>query len=331
VRAVLDISLFNTSSTSQTALLTIFGFGAEGRHVIELDPQAQSAFDTWLAQHSPAVQDEVQLALRFSAQISLRNPTDNLISVTDVVKPDWTNDPPLLPLLAARDLLSQPLGILVENAYNDGNFLRAVAPSIHRDPLERMITQGWIRFEQGGGIDEILNWVERKRNQPEIVKRHWVVFDADALAPERPSIKALKVERKCKGRLKFHRLERRTAENYIPPFVLVDLVQAPEDKAKAALVMLRRMSPSGRAHFNMKAGFDGDAHRPTEDDSASKAEVDTIFAGLQPVDRECLRTGFGPLIRDLFKKRHAFTPDRLRFDGQSGEMDALFQSILRWA
>lgn len=328
MRVVLDRSVFAPAAPCQAALVSIVQFGAEQRHALELDAGAEDALQDWLRGLSPAMCDEVELALSFGAQHLARNPTDNSIVVTSSAESDWEASPPRLPVLVARELLSRPLGILVENAHNDGMFVKAVCPGIFRASFLELLRAGWIEFRQGGGLTEIHNALLRDGGSPEMARRTVVVFDADALAPGKPSKKALAVEACCAGVFRFHRLQRRAAENYLPPRVLEEAVSA--DKRDAALAMLRRMGPEGRAHFNMKKGFHGDQNRPDGNDTATRAHIDSMYNGLKLKDKARLHRGFGERVRDVFGRDELLTQARFAEDGQVQEMNQLLNCILRW-
>ena len=200
-----------------------------------------------------------------------------------------------------------------------------------------------MRFDNGGGLPNIRRHLEKAAESAEALARlrlrTWVVFDSDALAPERPSRQAQELDSICeKSQIQRHRLKRRAMENYIPAHELHDYWQrrGPMERKKAAGAFLR-LAPVQRHHYCMWSGFAGDEGRPNKGDTATRAEVDALFS-MPPVseeDRARLAGGFGEDIAEIFapdeaRGRLAIAEERLRLDGQAEEMEPLFRDILRW-
>lgn len=345
MKVVLTEGLFDLSATQANpdVLPRLFRFGSTRQHSVVLGfRRSQStSFRLWLANQSAAVREVAEIALRHGRQSEAREVINNVVSVEPLVQPEWEESRVRLPPEVAVEVLSEPLQILVENSKSDGAFLQSVALGWHRDALRELLGKGWVRFlENDEGLSGIKRRIEETPGPLGRTRlRLWVVFDSDALAPERPSKQSLRIDEFCLGAgIKRHRLKRRSIENYIPPHELHDYWQrrGPLSRRQAAGAFLR-LAPPQRHHFNMKSGFAGDAHRPNEVDTATQAEVEALFSAppVSEQDRAALERGFGEGIAELFQPdeahfRNPISEDRLRRDGQADEMEPLLRDILRW-
>ncbi len=200
-------------------------------------------FDAWRNALSPRLQSEVgQLCWRLKrvsvSAVTLGAPW--LLVTQRPIDPKVTGC--RLGLGAAVRAVAQPLYILVENQLNDAAFLRRVMPPVWRERLETWEKHGELRFENGGGISEIAKLVKHFSVDDHARVGfglpaeiwwlvHFAIFDHDGDRLDRPSAGAKKATKACKdanmsGR--YHRLERRDQEHYLPKEALREIVNRRE-------------------------------------------------------------------------------------------------------
>ncbi len=246
-------------------------------------------------------------------------------------KPGWTtlrivDDPEAsdselrLPLADALRVLERPLRLLVENAENDGAFLRTVAFDHWKTKLARALDAGWVEFEHGGGLESMLSLLEGRGSSDRL--RLWVLFDSDAREPESPSARSEVVRAYCEAhRIAHHQLRRRAAENYLPLPALVAWTQiVPRNTRKKhhlTYLAFKEMNAPRRHHYNMRQGFAKD----------EEEGIPPLFGEFAHDPK--LRNGFGRGVRGLFKQeKFRFQEDWLRKDGQQEETSLMIRAIL---
>ncbi len=329
---VVEDAVFTSSRTEHLFLSALLKLGFEGRHRIRTDPlrSATSADDppgvtAWLQQQSPAIREEAELALQDGIEGVVKGfPMDSRLRVVDAAQPDWSADPPRLPLAEALSLLERSLELMVEDEENDGAFLRAVAPQKLRNTLSECLTAGWVRLTHGGGLARMLPRLEKKRTTGQLL-RLWVLFDSDAREPGQPSKESQAVCDVCEGNgIAFYQLQRRAAENYLPLEAVSEWVdRRPSNvrkRLKETYSTFQQMSRAQRHHYNMRQGF----HKDEKDQRGVAKLYDNL------VHRPELQTGFGRDIRDLFKQdKVRLREEWLVNDGQQQETARMIMSILR--
>jgi hypothetical protein len=215
---------------------------------------------------------------------------------------DVTSPPPWgLNAEATRKIVGRPLRLLLENDSADKLFVEATVTR-----FSGWCTKGWIQPEMGGGsamkakIDtaaahELERW------------RTFFMFDSDRLHPSEfdtgwkpPSGDgcqghAFEVACASMPPRRWHRLQRRSIENYLPARVLTLI----EPKATASLAST---VVGGMAHYyNMKKGLAGDGVSPADPKKSIRAARSRGFwLSLPQNDRDALEAGFGGSISDEF-------------------------------
>jgi hypothetical protein len=128
----------------------------------------------------------------------------------------------------------QPLSIILENSKNDAYFMNAVFNHFSTGTrIQNHIDNNWIQFENAGGCDNILNFIEGKKQSfnslPKTDKskylRCFVLMDSDKLHPlEELRENKLKTVRQLKiDSIAIHVLEKRSIENYVPIEAILNL------------------------------------------------------------------------------------------------------------
>jgi len=325
VIVLVEDGVFASRRSEPLDLLALLRLGFEGRHLVQTQPpwepgKTTLAVNCWLAEQSTQVREQAELVLTVGIEEAVRFPSALTVSIVDGVTPAW--NPPRLPLAEALRVLMQPLRLLVEDAENDGAFLRTVAPEHWREALERSLGQGWIELEHAGGITRMATRL-KGRSASELL-RFWVLFDSDACEPNQPSAQSEDLRKLCGGQgVAHHQLRRRAAENYLPiPALARWAKMGPRGKRKerqATYLAFKEMEAVCRHHYHMRDGFAKDEEKG----------IPTSYGDF--AHRPELRDGFGPNVRGLFKQEQfRFQEEWLRRDGQQEETSRIVQAILRY-
>ncbi len=335
MRVLIDGQVF-TKTIWQSNLIRLFDMALEGRHRVFPDPLDAPEFEYWLGERDTGVSDEVLFAMESSFDLESRRPALREVRVTTTSRPRWTK-PAELPLEEALQILGQPLSVVVENQRNDRDFLLAVADTHQRKALRNALEGGWLRFDHGGGLSEMIESLEEAKSSPGHRMRSFWVFDSDSLAPGRPSPDSRSLRRLCRKWVDFHCLERRSAENYLPLPAIREIWARERDqreRAKAARAF-GRLDDGQRHHFNMKGGFRGDEKRLDVFERKSKytakiaAETRTLFADVDAETTASLATGFSPRITAVFSSHRLYREDAwFEQDGLRSEMRPVIDELI---
>ncbi len=288
---------------SDCSLLDLFGLfrlGFEGRHRVQTDPLYDPTTDTklndWLTRRSPDEREEIEQVLEAGIVEDANSiPSELTIRITATQAPDWKCEPPRIPIEPALKILSSRLRLMVENATNDGAFIRAMAPEPWRKRLQEALDRGWAEFDNGGGLSVMLSRVEELARTDEGPLRTWVMFDSDAREPGCPSSDSEDLRHACRrARVAHHQLSRRASENYLPLKAISAWVclfrRAERTKRRQSLEAFSKMTPEQRHHYNMRGGFRRDR----------KTQIPEFFGAFS--GNKHLQDGFGDSIRDLFRQ-----------------------------
>ena len=336
--ALLRDELFAGEETDDLALLALLG-EQRGRYKVRLEPayrpRGKTAFHRWLAAQSPRVQETIHLVLELGLkEREFRVPHgEPKVIVERRAAPVWPDSfvdgPVRLPLEVAKDLLTQPLRLLLENVRNDWGFLKKVAPSVWEDRWSRAIEKRWIQPESGGGVTEIPNIIREQiaEDHPRRL-RTWVMFDSDGRQDGHRSGESQRALEACQEwKISHHPLRRRAIENYIPRDTLFDWARRQRRELREEKLECVRafcsLTAEQRHYYNLKGGFKAD--------SESGQGVSAIYGQVQPSGP--LWTG---LHRNLAQDVWGEDPDANPFavpetalenDGFGLERAQIFQSI----
>lgn len=253
---------------------------------------------TWCAEHLPLFADY------FRARLTAAQPRTNALTIsvspTGATSaggaPPWTLD-----AAATGEVINRPLRLVLENDESDRRFLASTVAS-----FSAWCDKGWVETVMGGGAamgskittagaDAVARW------------RTFFVFDSDRLHPDEfaagwappggDGCQGHQFETLCAAipRERWHCLERRSIENYLPPSVLQPL------EANLAATLF---GPAvGRmAHFyNMKRGLQGDGISPANPKKAIRAGRSRgAWTALSAADIAALESGFGAAVANEF-------------------------------
>ncbi len=315
--------VWGSTSVDPLELAAVLRLCDAGRHILQLSPSGRKLAAAWVERHAcdllrarlmHVLEDNHRRAPNIGAQWA---------QITVVVEgTDWTRARLTAPL--ASRLLARPLKLLVENSRNDRAFLLQIAEPAARRSLNKAIKAGWIEFEMGGGILEILQrvrgfivevgslddqaWIE--------LARLWVMFDRDA----NPDDRSQESDPSCRVRiaaaqlirpwaLAAHQLERRAIENYVPGRTLRDWWCGQARTSKQRIERDKRveaflteaesagLTREARRFYNMKRGLLGDVTKACREEvrrgerTLTDGDLDPMFRGLSPEVRDRLAGG----------------------------------------
>lgn len=303
MRIEIDDEVFASPERSDAELLDLIHLGFLGRHELRLNPSWNGRNDRlqavgWSKQWPRDVQAEVNLAftrgLRSAraarhAQIEARGSSY------------WQGSPPRLTLRDGWELAHMPLSVLTEGARAEPWFLRR---AWHSDPawgraLRAAEAQGWLRFELGGGLDNMESQIEDAARDGRRAHRLWVLFDHDGDVADAPSEQSESLRMLCaSGDIAHHQLERRDVESYIPdqalrqwPYLAIDRSN-PEERSRKVEAFLAKPLPA-RHYLQAKKELQGRPAKVFErdevgwealwfrgSDTMPWPELATIFAGI---------------------------------------------------
>lgn len=280
----------------QRSLVNLLAFlDIHQQHSLLANPEAMLA---WCSSHLISHLDYFKTRLA-SAQVRANALTIRVSpsgAAAIAAPPPWT-----LTAEAARDVVSRPLRLVLENDQSDRKFVESTVPS-----FSEWCKRGWIAPAMGGGTpmegdiaaaaaDSVGRW------------RTFYLFDSDRLHPSELEIgwkppggdgcQGYRFELACVNMPpeRWHRLNRRSIENYLPHTVL----NAVDSTATTSLF---GSSVADMAHFyNLKKGLAGDGVHPADAKKTVRASRSKGFWGaLAHADVAALQNGFGPTISNEF-------------------------------
>ena len=210
---------------------------------------------------------------------------------------------------SARDLVNRPLRLVLENNESDRLFVQSTVPS-----FSAWCARDWIIPEMGGGA---AMESEIRRISADAVGRWrtFFLFDSDRLHPAEfdegwtppngDGCQGHNFEMACAAipSERWHRLERRSIENYLPLSVLSPI----EPTATTALfsAAVGRMA----CFYNMKKGLTGDGVSPPNPSKTVRAARSQGFwTSLTAADVQALEAGFGRHVIEEFNNVPAAQP-----------------------
>jgi len=289
------------------------------QHTVLANPTAML---NWCTEHLRLYVDyfRTRLATGYSRTNALK------INISPTGASAVIGDPPWdITAEAARELINRPLRLVLENDQSDRTFIESAVPV-----FSRWSSNGWISPAMGGG-SAMENDIALTSGDLAAKWRTFYLFDSDRLHPSElaagwtppngDGCQGHKFEIACGSlpRGRWHRLERRSIENYLPQTVLNNV-------NPAATSTLFGTSVGSMAHFyNIKRGLSGDGVSPINPNKAIRANrCQGFWTSLPAAEIASLETGFGANVFDEFRNvpnAHAWTADILR------EMDALTEAL----
>lgn len=309
-------------------LPALFDFAVRGLHDVLIHPAAQNAWLAWLEQRDPVLREVYRRAEQDSHGRQALAPSDVAFFVADPDDSNWEGDQPELHVLDALDLMALPLEILVEDETSDGAFLDAVAPPVLRNAWMDARARRRLAFGNTGGITQVPRRLQGERAHPPRSIRSFVLIDSDApepwldvAQPRENSWNNLPRDARdaaaaARGTgIPVHVLDRRMAENYLPPEALrawvMGLPRAHQVNKLPHVEQFETLPRQRQHHHHLKSGL-----RPTEL---------SLYGPLSQQAQAALEFSLGSSTWEAFQ--HATKAD-LRAYGVYAELSPLFQRLL---
>jgi hypothetical protein len=108
---------------------------------------------------SPLDKDEISELYK---ELGANKVTPNII----ISNKNLNNDISILSIDEAIRFLNQTISIVLENSLNDSYFLNAIINNFSkdkRDKINKHLENGWLQYENAGGCDNIVNFIEGKK------------------------------------------------------------------------------------------------------------------------------------------------------------------------
>lgn len=334
MNVLVDSSVFTGALVAESLRLRLLIFNIEGRHRVVVSG-TRPEFTAWLAQQSPNFQEAWATSEELSAREAARDVSAQTIRV--LLTPAWNPaaNVPEVDVVRAVALLEQPLRLYLESVNSDGDFLLCVAQiGGRRALLDRYRQANQLELVHGGGLGELETQLRRRLSEDPLVRlRMWVLFDSDSLRPNAPGRAPAALSRFCQGRsVRFHRLERRAIENYLPNDSLQrwteeTFKQTEQDERKRRQRAFSKLRSDQRFHFNMKDGLSGDSRRTDLVNRIDPATQRDLYDDLDAGTLEALQQGFGGSSSERFRTDERITETSLRNDGQQSEIGSMLDEL----
>ncbi|MEI6628523.1 MAG: hypothetical protein WCN27_03875, partial [Alphaproteobacteria bacterium] len=196
----------------------------------------------------------------------------------------------------------QPVSIILENSLNDQYLLRAIIKYFDSTKeVQRQLDNGWIQFENAGGCGNVENFIKGKlqsfnnyTKNKHIYLRCFVLLDSDKEYPNAP-IKTTYSNLSHflnNHHVKYHILEKRCMENYMPDTVFDYIANTPE--LKNWLAAYAYLNEEQKDFLNISIGFSKKDQFGTSIISRSslKQEVQLLYSNISQPNYEELDKGF---------------------------------------
>lgn len=329
MRVVVRSEAFEARPDRAVHLVELLLLASRRRHDVLIHPEAAERWQDWLRERDATLASAFRRAVQDSEGSQALAPSTCEVHVGDPDESNWEHEPPRLHLFDALELLNVPLEVLVEDETSDGAFLDAVVPP----PLETAWRQARhdrrVTFVTLGGVTQVPRRLAGQRIRPPLCKRSFVLIDSDAPQPwttpgraremcwdalPRDSKKAATTARSV--RIPVEVLERRMAENYLPPSALkvwvAKLPLGEQENKRLHVEAFGTLPDRCRHHHHLKDGL-----KPAER---------AYYGDLSEDVEKALRF---PLGRNAWGAFQHVKASELHAHGVHAELAPLFQQLLR--
>jgi len=209
--------------------------------------------------------DQLLLKENYNSFITNQTIQSNIIPSSDYfVTTEITEEKEYFTIDEAIRYFIQPLSIILENSKNDAYFINAIFQNYSNDDrIQRYLSNNWIQFENAGGCDNIVNFVEGKKQSfnslHKIDKskylRCFVLMDSDKLHPlEELKENKLKTVRELNSNnIDMHILTKRSIENYVP----IEAILSLGNRYKNWVDLYNGLSNLQKDYFSIEKGLCG--------------------------------------------------------------------------
>jgi hypothetical protein len=141
----------------------------------------------------------------------------NIVKVCgDITESDWESITPCITAEEAAKLVLMPSFLILENQFNDLNFIKCIVDKYTRQLIEDKITQAAI-VATTGGIGEVKKKLLSCNDNLRLKCKMFVMIDSDCKNLHQAQQEAIDVKQLCEEKgISYHVLIRRMIENYYP-------------------------------------------------------------------------------------------------------------------
>lgn len=290
----LNSTVFQEDSNFQK-LNHMFAFFENGKHDLFLNEDISET--NWVSITSKITKEfcEIQFknsAYSFGTEVNLRINNEN----------DLDND--IYSVSDGYILLQNNPIIFVENETSDGFFLSSIFNNFREcEKIKSLIKNRWVEIRGVGGKNEFIKGINnelrkfRKENLPnEKYLRAVLIIDSDRKYPkENLSERHNKIEEYCnEKKIRFHVLEKREIENYLPVEVFTDFPYKHE-----IVNSFLNLDNIQQSYYDFENGFDG------KNISTLDINIQNLYKGISTKDEKHLRVGFNKSIKNKFSSKKA--------------------------
>ncbi len=239
-------------------------------------------------------------------------------------------------------VLDTPLKLILENAENDAYFIMALMDNFKKKGKKIKLhwSEGWLKFDMGGGStipNVIKNEKQRFENnkgkfpkESHVYLRYFILIDSDKSYPNAilNDDKQKLIQLLENNNIKYHVLEKREMENYMPDIVFSE-IQGNQNYIKAYL----DLEPVQKDYFDIEKGFDSKYQQlPLEVQELYKSVSDEnkeIFRKnkLDMVDSNGKKLSFKSNFPKLFQDCHNINQENLNARCGTNELKEILDKI----
>lgn len=190
--------------------------------------------------------------------------SDIFLSSNYIVTTEILEDKKKFTIDEAIRFFIQPLSIILENSKNDAYFINAIFNHFSNDNrILNHLQNNWIQFENAGGCDNIINFIEGKKQSfnalPKTDKnkylRCFVLMDSDKLhsSDKLKGNKLKTLKHLVANNISRHILRKRSIENYVPIEAILNL----GNSYNAWIDLYKVLSNLQKDYFSIEKGLCG--------------------------------------------------------------------------
>lgn len=241
-------------------------------------------------------------------------------------------------IIQAINYINKPFYIYLENDRNDKNFIKFFCDDSDLRILNELEGSSELDYMSGGGVGELKNKVMNNDFNPD---KSFVLCDSDSLPlmkQETVNTTAIAIRDYSVGKnIKFHMLNRRFIESYLPVESLKHYVYRDynndnpilscEPKHKKLLdAFLKIECKETKYHFNLKRGIIGDSKRY----NGNKEEaINMHYKNINKDLLDDLMHGFGDNLSKSYENPVIKISDKMKDKEAWDEVNGIVKSILR--
>lgn len=281
--------VFEDNSASTIKVLDTIWLSIGERHTFyinNIDDIEALHNSEWFKYLRPVYREEVEMYITRSVQSSY--PSAAFI-VSNQSKDYYS-------VIEAREILTKPVTLVLENVENDAHFVRALLKNFKKKgkKIEKHLNNGWLQFGMGGGstIPDLVESEKRRfeKNKDDFPKdnhsylRYFVLIDSDKLYPNQP----LKKEKQDLLRflevnqIPYHVLLKREMENYLPDAVFEEILYS-KDYIRCYL----GLSDIQKDYFDVCLGF---PNKRFEQLYPEFPEMRALYEGIPDISKDIFKT-----------------------------------------